>query len=54
MKYIVTTQKLADGDVYIELPPELLQETGWDENTELVWVEQDNKIILRKINDSGN
>jgi hypothetical protein len=40
------------GELYIELPNELMEEMGWDENTELVWtVYDDGKIGLRKRTD---
>jgi hypothetical protein len=26
-----------DGELYIELPDELMEKMGWDEDTELVW-----------------
>lgn len=47
-------RRTKDGEAYIELPPELLNELYWDEDTELVWIEQENKIILRKRDDSSN
>ena len=45
-----------NGELYIELPDELMEEMGWDENTELVWtVADDGTIGLRKrINDPSN
>lgn len=45
-----------NGDLYIDLPDELMEEMGWDENTELVWtVADDGTIGLRKrIDDSSN
>jgi hypothetical protein len=45
-----------NGELYIELPDELMEEMGWDENTELVWtVADDGTIGLRKgIDDPSN
>jgi bifunctional DNA-binding transcriptional regulator/antitoxin component of YhaV-PrlF toxin-antitoxin module len=41
-----------DGELYIELPDELMEKMGWDEDTELVWtVYDDGKIGLRKRTD---
>lgn len=41
-----------NGELYIELPDELMEEMGWDENTELVWtVADDGTIGLRKRTD---
>lgn len=43
------------GELYIELPDDLMTEMGWDETTELVWtVADDGTIGLRKrIDDSS-
>lgn len=43
------------GELYIELPPTLLKDMGWDENTELVWtVGDDGQIGIRKRDDPSN
>jgi bifunctional DNA-binding transcriptional regulator/antitoxin component of YhaV-PrlF toxin-antitoxin module len=48
----VTVQETADGDLYIQLPDELMNDLGWTEDTELVWIiEDDGRIILRKNTD---
>jgi hypothetical protein len=45
----VTVQETANGDLYIQLPDELMNDLGWTEDTELVWIiEDDGRIILRK------
>ena len=45
----------AEGELYIELPDNLLEEMGWDENTELVWtVADDGTIGLRKRTDDSS
>jgi len=56
MKYQTVVQEDDNGDLYIELPNELLEELGCDDYDNLEWViEDDGKIILRKItNDSSN
>jgi len=46
-----------NGELYIDLPDELMEEMGWDIDTELVWtVYDDGKIGLRKKenDDTGN
>ena len=53
----VVVQEDENGELYIELPPDLIEQLGWDENTEVLWVvEDDGKIILRKreTDDSSN
>jgi hypothetical protein len=45
----VTVQEDEWGELYIELPNDLMTEMGWDETTELVWtVADDGTIGLRK------
>lgn len=44
-----------DGELYIELPPELLDQLGWSIGDDLVWiVEEDGKILLRKKTDDSS
>ena len=43
------------GELYIELPDELMEQMGWNEDTELVWtVYDDGKIGLRKKTDDSS
>lgn len=53
-KFIVKED--AEGELYIELPDELMEQMGWDIDTELVWtVYDDGKIGLRKrLDDNSN
>ena len=53
MTYTILVQQDLDGELYIELPPELLEQLKWTENTNLVWVIEDDKILLRKSDDSS-
>ena len=39
-----------NGDVIIELPPELLKEVGWETNDIIELEEKDGKIYLKKAN----
>lgn len=53
----LTIKEDQDGELYIELPPDLIEGLGWDEDTEILWiVEDDGTIVLRKEdeNDSSN
>jgi hypothetical protein len=44
-----------NGELYIDLPDELMEEMGWDIDTELVWtVYDDGKIGLRKRTDDSS
>ena len=53
-KFIVKED--AEGELYIELPDELMEQMGWYIDTELVWtVYYDGKIGLRKrLDDNSN
>ena len=52
----VTVKEDENGELYIDLPDELMEEMGWDIDTELVWtVYDDGKIGLRKrLDDNSN
>lgn len=47
-KFVSTIYEGPDGEVYIDLPDELIEKTGWDTLTDLVWVVEEDKITLRK------
>jgi len=51
-----TIQEDENGELYIELPQDLLDEMGWDYTTDLTWtVNDDGTIGLReKTYDSSN
>jgi hypothetical protein len=55
MKNSLVVKEDEQGELYIELPDELMEEMGWDENTELVWtVYDEGKIGLRKRTDDSS
>jgi hypothetical protein len=42
-------QESADGELFIEFPPEVLEGTGWKEDDTLVWVDNgDGSWLLKK------
>lgn len=47
-KYISKIYEGPDGEVYIDLPDELIEKTGWTELTDLIWVIEEDKVTLRK------
>lgn len=50
-----TVKEDENGELYIELPDELVETMGWDEATELVWIiAEDGTIGLRKRIDDPN
>lgn len=55
MTYTVIVQEDEHGELYIELPPELMDQLGWSIGDDLVWiVEEDGKILLRKKTDDSS
>lgn len=42
MSFTVSVQEDDNGELFIELPSELLAETGWKEGDTIEWVEGDN------------
>ena len=54
MKQLIVKQD-DEGELYIELPQELLDQLGWSIGDDLVWiVEEDGKILLRKRTDDSS
>ncbi len=52
-----TVKETEDGELYIDLPDEIMEQMGWTEDTELVWAEsEDGSWILKKKenDDTGN
>ncbi len=55
MNFSTIIKENDEGELYIDLPQELMEALDWDENTDLVWcVSEDGKITLRKQNDNSN
>jgi hypothetical protein len=51
----VTVMEDENGELYIELPDDFLRETGWDQDTELVWIiNEDGTLELRKRQDDSS
>lgn len=51
MSYILEVQEDSNGDQFITLPEELMEELEWKEGDILNWDVQGNGIILSKVND---
>jgi hypothetical protein len=55
MNFSAVVKETEDGEIYIDLSDELMEEMGWDIDTELVWtVYDDGKIGLRKRQDDSS
>ena len=53
MSYILEVQEDENGEPFITLPDELIEELGWLEGVLLDWDIRANGIILSKVNDSA-
>ncbi len=51
MSYILEVQEDENGDQYLTLPDDLIEELGWQEGDLLDWDVRGNGIILSKVND---
>lgn len=51
MSYILEVQENEDGDLYIVLPEEVIEELGWQEDDVLNWDVRGEGIVLTKVND---
>lgn len=55
LSFSILVKQDDDGELYIELPPELLDQLGWSIGDDLEWiVEEDGKILLRKRTDDSS
>ena len=46
-KYICEVVEV-HGELYLEFPLELIEEMGWDEQTLLEWIIEDEQVTLRE------
>ena len=53
MSYILEIEEDENGDLFITLPDEVVEELGWEENDVLNWDVRGNGIVLSKVNDAG-
>jgi|TARA_R110000868_G_scaffold82449_3_gene232800 bifunctional DNA-binding transcriptional regulator/antitoxin component of YhaV-PrlF toxin-antitoxin module len=53
MSYILEVQENENGDQYLVLPDEVVEELGWHEGDILDWDVRGSGIILTKVNDSS-
>jgi len=54
MSYILEVQENENGDQYLILPDEVVEELGWHEGDILDWDVRGSGIILTKVNDSSS
>lgn len=51
--YIIEIQEADDGDLFIELPDDLIDTLGWRVGDVLDWRIKDEAIILSRLNDGS-
>jgi len=51
--YIIEVQENNSGDLFIELPDELIDELGWQEGNILNWDLKGDGIVLSKVHDAS-
>ena len=53
MSYILEVQEDENGDQYIVLPDEVIEDLGWQEGDLLNWDVRGEGIVLSKVNDAA-
>ena len=51
--YILEIQENEDGELYIELPDEVIEELGWKEGDILSWDLKGEGVILSRLNEES-
>lgn len=53
MSYILEVQEDENGDQYIILPDEVIEDLGWQEGDVLNWDVRGNGIVITKVNEAA-
>ena len=53
MSYFVEIEEDDNGDLVIQIPEEVIETLGWEENTLLTWDIKGDGIILHRLNGEG-
>jgi bifunctional DNA-binding transcriptional regulator/antitoxin component of YhaV-PrlF toxin-antitoxin module len=48
-KYTLEIKETSDGELYFNLPEEVLNNLGWEEGDEVQFIEKDNSFIIKKV-----
>jgi bifunctional DNA-binding transcriptional regulator/antitoxin component of YhaV-PrlF toxin-antitoxin module len=51
--YIIEIQEDQDGELFIQLPEEIIEELGWQEGDILSWNLKGEGIVLSRLNDES-
>jgi hypothetical protein len=52
--YTVILDEDDNGDLFMPIPADFLDELGWQEDDLLEWIVEDDQIVLRKVEDDEN
>jgi hypothetical protein len=55
--YLMVESKVLEdenGELLIEIPDVLMNQMGWDFGTELEWIVEDGKVLLKEAKDDEN
>lgn len=50
MSYFIEVQELDNGDLFIEIPEEVIETLGWEPETLLSWDIKGDGIIVQRLN----
>lgn len=50
MSYFIEVQELDNGDLFIEIPEEVIETLGWEPETLLSWDIKGDGIIIQRLN----
>lgn len=53
MKYIAEVKETSEGELYFDLPQEILDELGWYEGDTIKWTITDTGAIIEKLQTSS-
>lgn len=53
MSYYVEVQETDNGDLFIELPEEIIETLGWEQDDLLTWDLKGSGFVLKKLNDDS-
>ena len=52
--YTVTLDEDENGDLFMPIPADFLDNLGWTEDDVLEWIVEGDQIVLRKVEDDEN
>ena len=50
MSYFIEVEELENGDLYIQIPEEVIETLGWEPETLLSWDIKGDGIIIQRLN----